>query len=65
MSQIHINTLIAERKVHLANVEMLKARAPDLEPDAAARAGHTIANLKHQIRAIEAQLSHYAGRAAA
>ncbi|PRB80501.1 hypothetical protein [Pseudomonas sp. MYb185] len=65
MSHAHTNTLIAERKAHLANVAMLKARAPRLESDAAARAAQTIANLKQQISAIEAQLGRYAGRAAA
>lgn len=64
MIPAHTNTLYAERKAHLANVQALEHQAPKLEPDAAARAKRTIANLKQQIAKINALLPHTGERAA-
>ncbi|MEH6564613.1 MAG: hypothetical protein V7756_04730 [Halopseudomonas sp.] len=64
MSAYVLQGLSAKRRAHLANVDLLKAALPNLEPDAAARAHRTIANLQSQIVQLDAQLLRNNQRAA-
>ena len=56
MSSYVEQTLSAKRRAHLANVAQLQATLTDLEPDAAARARRTIANLQNQVVQLDAQM---------
>tara|TARA_B100001059_G_scaffold231322_1_gene266966 strand:+ start:2392 stop:2586 length:195 start_codon:yes stop_codon:yes gene_type:complete len=64
MSAYVMQALSAKRRAHLANVAQLKATLPDLEPDTAARAHWTLANLQSQIEQLDAQLLRNSQRAA-
>ena len=64
MSSYVEHALSAKRRAHLANVAQLQATLPDLEPDAAARAHRTIANLQSQIVQLDVQLLRNNQRAA-
>ena len=59
------NALQAERRAHLANIQLLEATLPDLDPDAADRAHRSINYLKGQVGRIEAMLQRPAPRSAA
>tara|TARA_R110000764_G_scaffold2641_4_gene11454 strand:- start:8968 stop:9162 length:195 start_codon:yes stop_codon:yes gene_type:complete len=64
MNAYVMQALSAQRRAHLANVALIEATIPDLEPNAAARAHRTRANLQRQIGQIDAQMLRNNQRAA-